>query len=605
MIYSQTATLLAHDDPSAWASRIILQDREGSRWLHFSNPRTIVTTKKIGEVPEQLAAIERMVNEQGLFAAGFISYEASPAFDSALVVRKPSDIPLVWFGLYDCPIEIPAPTASGTYNLGGWKPSVTKAQYDQAFYQIKDLIAAGRTYQVNHTLRLRARFSGSAWALFQDLVHAQESDYAAYLDLGSVVICSASPELFFELEGTRLTARPMKGTAPRGRTLIEDNQLADWLYHSEKNRAENVMIVDMIRNDIGRVSDIGSVSVPRLFDIERYPTLLQMTSTVVGRSAASIADIMAALFPCASITGAPKVSTMQNIAALESDPRGIYTGCIGYIAPGRRAQFNVAIRTVMIDRRRATAEYGVGGGIVWGSEVEGEYEECQTKARILTERRPKFKLLESILWTPEDGYYLLDEHLIRLGDSAEFFGYFIDQGQVRRKLNRYSHSLANEPQKVRLLLSRDGALHLEAQTVAGSSLAEVGLPAKVALATMPVDESDVFLYHKTTQRIVYDRARERQPGYDEILLWNRQGEITETTTANVVFRMQDEFVTPPITSGLLGGTFRADLLAKKVVREGVVTIEDLELVEEIHLINSVRKWRKAWLVSQAVPILES
>ncbi len=426
MDYSQTVTLLPQDDKPALVGRVILQDREGSRWLDFSNPRAIITTKKIGDVLEVLSAIERMVNDQGLFAAGYISYEASPAFDNALVVHQPGDLPLVWFGLYDCPIEIPAPIASGTYNLGSWKPSVTKAQYDQAFCQIKDLIAAGRTYQVNYTLRLRARFLGSARALFQDLVQAQESDYAAYLDLGSVAICSASPELFFELEGTRLTARPMKGTAPRGRTLIEDNQLADWLYHSEKNRAENVMIVDMIRNDIGRVSEIGSVSVPRLFDIERYPTLLQMTSTVVGRSSANIADIMAALFPCASITGAPKVSTMQHIAALESDPRGIYTGCIGYIAPGRRAQFNVAIRTVMIDRSRATAEYGVGGGIVWGSEVEGEYEECQTKARILTERRPKFKLLESILWTPEDGYFLLEEHLTRLGDSAQYFGFFIE-----------------------------------------------------------------------------------------------------------------------------------------------------------------------------------
>ena len=599
MTYSKTATLIPPENKLALVKRVVLQDREGSRWLQFSKPCVIITTNELGEVTEQLAAIEHRVSEQRLYAAGFISYEASPAFDSALVVRQPSSLPLMWFGLYDCPEEIPAPTASSTYNLGPWQPSVTKAQYDQAFFRIKDLIAAGRTYQVNYTLRLRARFSGSTWALFQDLVRAQESDYAAYLDLGSVAICSASPEMFFELDGTRLTARPMKGTAPRGRTLDEDNQLADWLYHSEKNRAENVMIVDMIRNDIGRVSETGSVSVPQLFDIERYPTLLQMTSTVTGRTEAGVADIMTALFPCASITGAPKVSTMQNIAALESEPRGIYTGCIGYIAPGRRAQFNVAIRTVMIDKRRETAEYGVGGGIVWGSEVEGEYEECQTKARILTERRPLFQLLESILWTPENGFFLLNEHLIRLSDSAEYFGFFLDQMQVRRKLSHFSYSLEVEPQKVRLLLRRDGAVYLETQPI------DRPTPAEVALAAEPIDDSDVFLYHKTTQRKVYERARERQPGYDDVLLWNRQGEITETTTANVVFRVQDELVTPPITSGLLGGTFRADLLARKVIREGVVTIQDLEHIEEMHLINSVRKWRDARLVPQAVPVLES
>jgi para-aminobenzoate synthetase/4-amino-4-deoxychorismate lyase len=599
MNYSKTETSFPPDNKSTMESRIILQDREGSRWLQFRKPRVIITTNEVDEVIEQLATIERMVNEQGLFAAGFISYEASPAFDSALVVRQPSSLPLIWFGLYDCPEEIATPSTSGTYNLGSWQPSVTKAQYDQTFFQIKELIAAGRTYQVNYTLRLRSRFTGSPWALFHDLVRAQESDYAAYLDLGSVAICSASPEMFFELDGTRLTARPMKGTAPRGRTLDEDNQLADWLYHSEKNRAENVMIVDMIRNDIGRVSETGSVSVPRLFDIERYPTLLQMTSTVTGRSEAGVADIMAALFPCASITGAPKVSTMQNIAALESAPRGIYTGCIGYIAPGRRAQFNVAIRTVMIDTRRETAEYGVGGGIVWGSEVEGEYEECQTKARILTERRPLFQLLESILWTPESGFFLLDEHMIRLSDSAEYFGFFFDQLQVRRELNRFSKGLAAEPQKVRLLLHRDGTVDLEVHSVDRLTTAEV------TLAAEPVDDSDVFLYHKTTQRKVYERARERQPGYDDVLLWNRRGEITETTTANVVFRVQDELITPPITSGLLGGTFRADLLARKAIREGIVTIEDLEQIEEMHMINSVRKWRQARLVPQAVPALES
>lgn len=594
MIQSSNATFIPSNGDSTGANQVVLQDRKGGRWLSFRNPCDVITTREIAEVPEKLVAIDRLVTEKGHYAAGFIAYEASPAFDDALVVRSSTDIPLLWFGIYNDPEVIAAPATSASYNLGSWQPSVTKKQYDRAFYRIKELIAAGRTYQVNYTLRLRASFSGSAWALFQDLVRAQESDYSAYLDLGPAVICSASPELFFELDGTKLTAKPMKGTAPRGRTLAEDNELVDWLYHSEKNRAENVMIVDMIRNDIGRVSNTGSVKVPQLFEIERYPTILQMTSTVTGRTDAGLSEIMTALFPCASITGAPKVSTMKNIADLETDQRGIYTGTIGFFAPGRQAQFNVAIRTVFIDKQRRLAEYGVGGGIVWGSDVEGEYEECQTKARILTERRPIFELLESILWTPEIGFFLLQEHLKRLSESAQYFQYHYDELQVRRELIRLGDSLKGDPHKVRLLLHRDGKVHVEALPMPNI------FPVDLVLAAEPIESTDVFLYHKTTRRLVYERACELRPGYDDVLLWNKREEITETSTSNVVIRFQDELITPPISCGLLAGTFRADLLANEIIHEGIVTVDDLANSDEIFLINSVRKWRTARLVSHEI-----
>jgi para-aminobenzoate synthetase/4-amino-4-deoxychorismate lyase len=574
------------------ANQVVLQDRQGSRWLQFTEPREVVIATHLDEVLPSLARIEKLVNEQGLYAAGFIAYEAAPAFDRALQVQLPAGLPLVWFGLYDIPRQINAPMGSMAYSIDEWSPTVEWNEYRPAIAKIKEHISAGDTYQVNYTFRLRATFEGDPWGLFLDLIRAQESSFAAYLDIGSTAICSASPELFFELNGNEMLARPMKGTARRGRTYSEDKRLAEWLYHSEKNRAENVMIVDMIRNDMGRVCTTGSVRVPKLFEVERYPTLWQMTSTVEGQTTASIVTIMEALFPCASITGAPKVRTMQIIADSEPVPRGVYTGCIGYIAPNRRAQFNVAIRTVSIDKVQNLAEYGVGGGIVADSGIADEYEECQTKARILFDSRPAFRLLESILWTPEEGYFLLDEHIRRLADSAAYFGFKLDLAALQARLTAFRTSLPVGPQKVRLLLNRDGVVELEAVEIGSEGSVTVGLTAE------PINSDDIFLYHKTTRRAIYDEARASRPDCDDVLLWNERGEITESSSANVVLKLDGELLTPPMDCGLLPGTFRGRLLANGLVRERVLTKEDLWMSEAVYLINSVRQWREARPVRQ-------
>jgi para-aminobenzoate synthetase/4-amino-4-deoxychorismate lyase len=569
--------------------RVVLQDKHGDRWLHFSDPLWVASTTELAEVPKLLIEIEALVEERGLYAAGFLSYEAAPAFDRALLVRRQTSLPLLWFGLYRRPRIVNSTEGSATYQIGEWRASVTRPSYDKAIARIKKYIAAGATYQVNYTYRLCAPFQGQPWGLFQDLVRAQGPTYAAYVDLGSHTICSASPELFFDLDGQQLSSRPMKGTVERGRTLTEDRAKAEWLYQSEKNRAENVMIVDMIRNDMGRVSEIGSVEVPNLFDVERYPTLWQMTSTVTSRTDASLASIMAALFPCASITGAPKVSTMGIIAELETSPRGIYTGCIGYLAPGRQARFNVAIRTVVVDRGGAEAEFGVGGGIVWDSGTDLEYAESLTKARILFDRRPIFKLLESLLWSPDDGYFLLAEHLERLTDSAVYFGYQCHRDMLLEELHRFSRTLPAVGHKVRLLLAHDGAVTLEASAVGSTD------PVAVGLAKTPVNSEDIFLFHKTTHRSIYEEARSTRPQCDEVLLWNERGELTEATSANVVVDLAGDLLTPPVSSGLLAGTFRNHLLAKGTIREEIVLLSDLAHCQEIYLINSVRKWRMAHL----------
>jgi para-aminobenzoate synthetase/4-amino-4-deoxychorismate lyase len=348
------------------------------------------------------------------------------------------------------------------------------------------------------------------------------------------------------------------------------------------------MIVDMIRNDLGRLAEIGSVRVPELFVTERYPTLWQMTTGVTAEIRAPFTDILTALFPCASITGAPKVSTMQIIASLETTPRRVYTGSIGYLAPGRKAQFSVAIRSLLLEKASGQAEYGIGGGIVWDSTCADEYDEALLKARVLTERRPTFSLLETLRWTVEDGYFLLAEHLQRLADSATYFGFPCDQAQITTYLADAARSLPASPQRLRLLLDREGNLSHQVWPLEQ----EPGQPpVRVRLAAAPVNTRDIFLFHKTTWREVYEKARQSQPDCDDVILYNEQAELTETSIANLVCELDGELVTPPVSCGLLPGIFRAHLLATGQIHERVVNLTDLPRCAHIFRINSVRGWQ--------------
>jgi para-aminobenzoate synthetase/4-amino-4-deoxychorismate lyase len=360
----------------------------GDRWHWFTRPVEVVIATRPEAVLPALRHIETAVNRDGVVAAGFLAYEAAAAFDLAVHPSTPDQVPLLWFGLYERAEIIPSLPAPPTTlpALCTWQPQLSAQKYHHAIAQIKEAIAGGYTYQANFTFPLQTTFSGSPWSLFLHLLPTQQACFASYVDTGRFVAASLSPELFFSLNGDELCSRPMKGTAARSPNPAEDRANREWLAQSEKNRAENVMILDMIRNDMGRVCRTGSVAVPRLFEIETYPTLFQMTSTVTGRTTAPFTDIMTAMFPCASITGAPKVRTMEILAELEQRPRQIYTGTIGFLAPGRRAQFNVAIRTLLFDRDTNTATYPVGSGIVWDSDPPAEYAECLLKARILDGR---------------------------------------------------------------------------------------------------------------------------------------------------------------------------------------------------------------------------
>ncbi|MFW6414559.1 MAG: aminodeoxychorismate synthase component I [Verrucomicrobiota bacterium] len=587
---------------------IVLYDARNRQWLRFSRFRRLVQASTLEEVIPCLEEVENEVRDDNLYAAGFLAYEAANAFDPALATHAPdAEFPLLWFALYEkaerlADIPPPASSCAGAEKekeeeASEWQPSIGEDEYRIALGKIRDYIRTGYTYQVNFTLRLNAAFNADPWNYFRQLVKVQQAGYPVYIETDDWAVCSASPELFFTVDGDRLITRPMKGTIERGRTWEEDMVNKTHLLNSRKERAENVMIVDMARNDLGRIAEAGSVQVTELFSAEKYPTVWQLTSSVECRTAADITEIFQALFPAASITGAPKPWTMGIIKELEKSPRTIYTGAAGFIAPDSYAQFNVAIRTLLVDKRKKRAMFGTGGGIVWDSLDAAEYAEWGTKARILHQQpAPQFSLLETLLWTSEEGFFLLDRHLQRLEKSADYFDFKLDLKLVRKMLEEETEGLGQGAYKVRLVLSPDGSPECQATALATPSEEK---PVCLGIAADNVDSSDVFLYHKTTNRAVYQRAKASSPECDDAILYNENGYITESTIANVVVYSDGEFLTPPVNAGLLNGVFRHYLVETGRVKEKALQMEDLRQAEEIYLINSVRKWRPAVLRCQA------
>lgn len=551
----------------------------------FKNPVQVITTEKLEDVLSCLQLVEDAV-QKGYYAAGFISYESAPAFEPAFSVKTGGSMPLLWFGIFNEPDHIGI-NSNHPYTLSEWMPAVSQEEYRSAISAIKQAIKNGISYQTNYTIRLDSQFAGDDIAFFEQLRRAQASNYCAYLNTGEHSILSASPELFFQLNGNKITTRPMKGTIKRGNTLQEDKEHACWLHHSEKNRAENVMIVDLLRNDLGMIAEPGTVTVEKLFNIEQYPTVHQMTSTISAKVSPNVTltEIFKALFPCGSITGAPKISTMELIAELEKAPREVYCGAIGYISPDGSATFSVPIRTVMIDHKSGQATYGVGGGITWDSTAEGEYDEILAKASLLKQNIPHFQLLESLLL--ENGsYFLLKEHLNRIKKSAQYFGFQFQIADAEKYLLQYASQHRGKIEKIRFLLAKNGEMNIE-----GNELVKSDGTKKVILSTAPVHKNNPFLYHKTTNRDIYYQYQKNKPAeIFDVLLWNENEEITEFTNGNIVLEIDGIRWTPPVESGLLAGTFRETLIKHKEIRERKLSLEDLHNATKIWFINSVRKW---------------
>jgi para-aminobenzoate synthetase/4-amino-4-deoxychorismate lyase len=570
---------------------------EHDRSFTFAGYQRAITARTPEEVGSAILEAEA-VTKQGLHAAGFVSYEAASGLDSALCVREPvSDVPLVWFGVFDTR-EVIEPEAQADIPFDGhleWAAALGHEEYGRDISAIRDLIQAGDSYQVNHTFQMSTEFDADAWVYYRALCRSQKADYCAYIDTGRHHILSASPELFFRLQDGVLKTRPMKGTCRRGRWPDEDQALATQLRDSEKNRAENLMIVDLLRNDLGRVSETGSVKVSDLWKVEPYETLFQMTSTVESRIRHDVGllDLFTALFPCGSVTGAPKIRTMEIIADVESQARGVYTGAVGYVSPGLDALFNVAIRTVTVDSNQQRAHFGVGGGITWDSTSEDEYQECLTKAKVLSERRPVFSLFETMRFDQDSGITLRDRHLRRLERSADYFGFRWDVDQVTEELDRAVEGCADNT-RIRLTLRPDGGLFHEVGELSPQETYTV------RVSPVRVDSSNVFLYHKTTYRDDYDRCRASCPDVDDVILVNERGELTEFTIGNLVFEVAGRRLTPPVSSGLLAGTFREELLTRGEIEESVLFTDDLRRASNVFMLNSVREWVPVTVLSPSV-----
>jgi len=552
-------------------------------WFVFTEPVQYVEAQEVGQVWSALEEVDRAVLK-GMWAVGGVSFEAGRAFDRAFPEPR-GHWPLVWFALYDTPpvpcARLPIPVEN--FSPRGWAPLMNEQEFIARVNEVKAAIALGETYQVNLTFPLQAQEPQDGFSLFLAMNAAQPAPHGAWLDLGARAVASASPELFFHLstEGS-LTCRPMKGTSPRGRHIDEDTHLMNTLAQSEKNRAENIMIVDMVRNDMGRVAETGTVATNALCRPERYRTVWQLTSTVTALTPKRWHEVMAALFPCASITGAPKVQTLSLIQHLEPAPREWYTGCVGSIFPDGSATFNVAIRTALIDRHARTATLGVGAGIVWDSDAAMEYRECLQKSAFIQGAPTPFRLLETMRWDNGKGFYLWAMHRERMAASARYFGFPFNAAHAATVLQRTVKGHAG-PLRVRLLLDEYGEFQAEA-----APLAPWPAVLNAVWDDLSSDTSSPFLFHKTTHRRLYDSARQRHPNADEVLLWNERGEAMEFTNGNLAVQLDGTWFTPPIDSGLLDGTLRRTLVDRGEIKERILSHADVTHATTVQLINSVR-----------------
>lgn len=532
------------------------------------------------------------------YVAGYIPYETGYIImDLPFPSQRPAEFESV-LGVYSEPyvfdhlsgkFEGAVPPMSrrkvGDYDISNISIQTPRNRYIASVECIRDHIAEGNTYQVNYTTRLDFSFSGSPIALYNALRSAQPTGYSALMKYGDKWILSLSPELFFRTDGSVITSKPMKGTMRRGRTNAEDAGLIHKLQNDEKNRAENLMIVDLVRNDIGRISETGSVAVPELLTVEKYRSVLQMTSTITGKLCRSIqiSDIFEALFPCGSVTGAPKHSTMQIIRDIEDSPRGVYTGAIGMIKPGGDAVFNVPIRTIEIHGDRGSM--GIGSGIVWNSDPGEEYEECLLKAQFLTNRRQPIELIEALRY--ENGYHRLEMHLDRLLDSAYYFDIPLKRENIENALIATENELEeNTSYKIRLTVDEECVVHTEYEKISPT----IEQPVRLKLCNTPTESNNRFLYHKTNRRDFYqtEYKKAREEGYFDVLFQNERGEITEGSITNIYVKKDDILLTPPLKCGLLNGVYRQMLVQGGKAKEKVIPIEDIQKADEMYVSNSVR-----------------
>lgn len=561
---------------------------EGRISAFFNNPECTLIAESIIEVPELLSKVEAYALS-GYWAVGFVAYEAAAAFDKSLHTNEapPADLPFAMFSIYR---NISTNQRQRKEHLvGAWHDETTRENFDAAVKKIKDGISEGNFYQVNYTTRLESAFFGDGLSFYDRLKASQPSAYCAYLDFRDWQICSVSPELFFHLgaqeeSGHKLTCRPMKGTARRHSNPVDDSDAAQQLQHSEKELAENLMIVDLVRNDMSRVAQPETVKVPHLFSVEAWPTVWQMTSTItcLAKENKGLLDIFSALFPCGSVTGAPKAAAMKSIYELETTSRGVYCGAIGIVKPGGEALFSVGIRTPVINDKENIATCGIGSGITIGSEEDNEYAEWHVKQAFFRQSCPDYELLETIR-LHQGRYWLLRGHLKRIERSAIALGFVFDAKSIMKSLKATAEHYSNGQWRVRLRLSTGGDVNIDVL-----ELNTIPHCPHFVMASDYVASDNPWLLHKTTRREIYTSLMSIQAGIFDTLLCNERGELTEFTRGNIVIELQGRLITPVVTSGLLPGVFREILLTRKRVHEATMTKDDLMNSQRIWFVNSVR-----------------
>lgn len=582
----------------------------GAPTLLFSNPKEIVSAMTPDEVGPALARLEAGTT-QGLHAAGYFAYELGYVLEPKIrdLLPEGRNVPLFWFGLYDAPRAMSEAevdhwlgthTKSGSYQFTSVTTAWSQEEYEARFAAVQEKIRAGDIYQLNLTFKARFRLEGSPLTFYRDMRRRQRVAYAGIVDTGEVTVLSASPELFIEKEGRVVSTRPMKGTAPRAGTPEADAEARHVLATDVKQRAENLMIVDLMRNDLGRIAEVGSVGVTDLFTVETFRTLHQMTSGVEAtlKDGLGLGDLIRAIFPPGSVIGAPKIRAMELIRDYETEPRGVYCGAIGHITPAGAALFNVAIRTPVIFRG-GQGEMGIGSGVVYDSVGAKEYAECLLKMKFLTDPPKSFELIETLLYEAGEGFWLLDGHLARLKASAAYFGYAYDAAAVRNALDRAVDGRPETRLRVRLLLAEDGAVSV---TVAEQPAQAAGSVMRYAISDTRVDSANPFLFHKTTRRELYDREWQHYAetqGTDEVLYLNERGELAEGSRTNIFIERDGKLLTPPLSSGLLPGVLRGDLIAQGTAVEAVLTLDDLARADAVYVGNSVRGLVRAEPVTAA------
>ncbi|MCX8092848.1 MAG: bifunctional anthranilate synthase component I family protein/class IV aminotransferase [Candidatus Goldbacteria bacterium] len=559
------------------------QDNGESRILFFSNPINVVECKRFKDIKDKLSLLDSFV-EKKYFLAGFISYEQGYFFND-LKYNSHLSLPFFYFGIYENMEEIKKENIiiNDDFVVFDLKNNITFNKYRDNIKKIKHLIKNGEVYQVNYCFKEKFRFSGSAESLFFKLCENQKTKYSFLVKNKNYYILSISPEMFFHIKDKDITMKPMKGTLLKS-SVGDLNELKN-----EKNQAENIMIVDLIRNDLGKICEVNSISVPKKFTIEEYETIYQMTSTIKGKlkEKISFSDIFTALFPSGSVTGAPKRRAMQIIKLLEKEARGVYTGSIGYFSKNE-ALFNIAIRTPVINRKKNTGEMGIGSGIVFDSDAEKEFKECLGKARFFNSLVTDFKIFESILYKKGKGVFLLDEHLDRMETACMYFGFKFNKIKVLEEVVKVTKKIKDfDEYKIRIFVDLHGNVTTDTEKIIKKQKI-----LKIMISDENVNSDNIFLRYKTTKREFYDRKLKeaKEKGFDEVVFFNEKGQLTECATSNIFILKDGVMYTPPVYCGLLDGALRRTLLITQPqkYKEKILYKEDLINADKIFICNSVR-----------------